>query len=191
MSEEAAAGFVDFLRSSQPMHSHREHRAATIAAVADPVPRWRSVLLAEVITKIEAELDRAWESLLHDIDIDPASPDEAELAWLVANNPADQEWRTVDAALDRLVCPDCRSRLTKGPAACETCGFYQGMRFGAREVDRPHVPPGNEHALRVAAAVARTRGRYSPRARVGYELLLPDLVAGTLPTTRQAQAAKA
>jgi hypothetical protein len=65
------------------------------------------------------------------------------------------------------------------------------MRFGAREVDRPNVPAGNEHAIRVAFAVAHTRGRYSPRARVGYELLLPDLLAGTLPSTDQAQAAKA
>ncbi|MEU4593623.1 hypothetical protein [Micromonospora aurantiaca (nom. illeg.)] len=65
------------------------------------------------------------------------------------------------------------------------------MRFGARERDRPHVPPGNEHALRVATAVTRSRHRYSPRARVGYELVLPDLLAGALPTTPQAQAAKA
>ncbi len=58
-----------------------------------------------------------------------------------------------------------------------------GFRFAAREVDRPGVPPGNEHAIRVASAVARTRDRYSPRARVGYELLLPDLIDGALPST--------
>jgi hypothetical protein len=71
------------------------------------------------------------------------------------------------------------------------CTYYHGMRFGAREVDRPNVPAGNEHAIRVAFAVARTRTRYSPRARVGYELLLPGVLAGALPTTPQAQAAKA
>ncbi len=43
----------------------------------------------------------------------------------------------------------------------------------------------------MASAVTRTRHRYSARARVGYELMLPDLVAGALPTTRQAQAGKA
>ncbi|MGC5053782.1 hypothetical protein ACLQ2S_20265 [Micromonospora sp. DT48] len=43
----------------------------------------------------------------------------------------------------------------------------------------------------VRRALARTRHRYSPRARVGYELLLPELAAGALPTTPQAQAAKA
>ncbi|NUS00717.1 MAG: hypothetical protein HOV67_36320, partial [Kribbellaceae bacterium] len=54
----------------------------------------------------------------------------------------------------------------------------------------PGVPPGNEHAIRVSSAVARTRHRYTPRARAGYELLLPDLLDGVLPTTAQAQRAK-
>ncbi len=44
--------------------------------------------------------------------------------------------------------------------------------------------------IRVSSAVARTRHRYSPRARAGYELLLPDLLDGALPTTAQAQRAK-
>ena len=71
-----------------------------------------------------------------------------------------------------------------------SCDQANGFRFGAREVDRPGVPPGNEHAIRVSSAVARTRHRYSPRARAGYELFLPDLLAGALPTTAQAQHAK-
>ena len=74
---------------------------------------------------------------------------------------------------------------------CGPCDLADGYRFAAREVDRPGVPPGNEHAIRVASAVARTRDRYSPRARVGYELLLPDLIDGALPSTPQAQAFKA
>ena len=84
-----------------------------------------------------------------------------------------------------------RRPLTTGPVDCGRCEYVHGMRFAAREVDRPDVPPGNEHAIRVASAVARTRDRYSPRARAGYELLLPALIAGELPTTPQAQAAKA
>ena len=71
------------------------------------------------------------------------------------------------------------------------CDLADGFRFAASEVDRPAVPPRNEHAIRVASAVARTRDRYSPRARVGYELLLPDLIDGVLPSTPQAQALKA
>jgi hypothetical protein len=58
-------------------------------------------------------------------------------------------------------------------------------------VDRPGVPAGTEHALRVSSAVARTRDRYTPRARCGYELVLPDLLAGALPTTVEAQRGKA
>ncbi|MCZ7418545.1 hypothetical protein O7605_03305 [Verrucosispora sp. WMMA2121] len=152
---------------------------------------WRSALLARVVAEIEAEIRRAWERLLLALEVEPDSAEAVELAWLVAEDPAAYDWRTVDGALDRLSCPTCGSRLAQGPAACETCEFHHRMRFGAREVDRRHVPPGNEHALRVASAVTRTRHRYSARARVGYELTLPDLVAGALPTTRQAQAGKA
>jgi hypothetical protein len=74
---------------------------------------------------------------------------------------------------------------------CARCDQENAYRFAAREIDRPNVPPGNEHALRVASAVARTRHRYSPRARCGYELALPALLAGDLPTTAEAQAGKA
>ncbi|SCL66340.1 hypothetical protein [Micromonospora peucetia] len=156
-----------------------------------PVPAWRSALLGRVVAQIETEIRQAWESLLCDLDVAAGSAGAIELAWLVVDDPAAYGWRTVDGALDQLTCPACGSRLTRGPESCETCEFHHRMRFGAREVDRRHVPPGNEHALRVASAVTRTRHRYSPRARVGYELVLPELVAGALPTTRQAQAGKA
>ncbi|GIJ13081.1 hypothetical protein ACFFMR_22000 [Micromonospora andamanensis] len=152
---------------------------------------WRSALLGRVVAEIETEIRRAWERLAVDLDVDPDSSEAIEVAWLVVDDPAAYDWRTVDGAIDRLSCPACGARLTQGPAACETCEFHHRMRFGAREVDRQHVPPGNEHALRVASAVARTRHRYSARARVGYELVLPELVAGALPTTPQAQAGKA
>ncbi|MEV4481612.1 hypothetical protein [Micromonospora coxensis] len=155
------------------------------------VTGWRSPVLAGIVASIEVELRQSWYRLLADLDVTPGSADEIEVARLVVDDPAGYDWRTVDAALDRLTCPSCGSTLTRGPMSCQTCELHHRMRFGAREVDRPHVPPGNEHGLRVATAVARGRHRYSPRARVGYELVLPDLVAGTLPTTAQAQAAKA
>jgi hypothetical protein len=74
---------------------------------------------------------------------------------------------------------------------CTACAFANGWRYGAIEVDRPNVPPGNEHVIRVASAVARTRHRYLPRVRAGHEVVLPDLLDGKLPTTAQARAAKA
>lgn len=43
----------------------------------------------------------------------------------------------------------------------------------------------------MSSAVARSRDRYTPRASVGYELFLPDVLDGVLPSTPQAQAAKA
>ncbi|MGC4885976.1 hypothetical protein [Micromonospora sp. DT227] len=155
------------------------------------MPVWRSPLLAGTVAGLEREIRGAWELLMRELDVAPGSPEETELAWLVVDDPAAYDWRTVDGALDRLTCPACGARLTGGPVTCEQCEFHHRMRFGAREADRPHVTPGNEHAVRVATAVVRARERYSPRARVGYELALPELVAGALPTTPQAQAAKA
>jgi hypothetical protein len=136
-------------------------------------------------------LDAAWQETLVDFDIAPGAADETDLAWTVVDHPAEHDWRVVDAAMARLICSLCQSPLTTEPTACERCALFHGMRFGAREIDRPGVPPGNEHAIRVASAVARTRARYSPRARVGYELLLPDLLAGALPSIVEAQRAKA
>ncbi|MEV5630540.1 hypothetical protein [Micromonospora tulbaghiae] len=157
----------------------------------DELRPWRSPALAAAVARLEGEIRDAWERLRGELDVVPGSPEECELAWLVVDDPGAYDWRTVDGAVDRLTCPACRERLTAGPITCEMCEFRHRMRFGAREQDRPHVPRGNEHALRVATAVTRSRHRYSPRARVGYELVLPDLLAGALPTTAQAQAAKA
>ncbi|MFI7247495.1 hypothetical protein [Micromonospora chalcea] len=152
---------------------------------------WRSPELAAAVIRLEGEIRDAWAQLRGELDVAAGSPEECELAWLVVDDPGAYDWRAVDGAVDRLTCPDCGARLTAGPVTCASCEFRHRMRFGARERDRPHVPPGNEHALRVATAVTRSRHRNSPRARVGYELVLPDLLAGVLPTTAQAQAAKA
>jgi hypothetical protein len=162
-----------------------------IGGVTDLNRVWRSPELAYTVEKIEAELDEAWAGLLGGQNIAVGSAEETALAWLVVDNPAEHDWRVVDAAIVRLPCTECGAGLTQGSPTCHLCTYYHGVRFAAREVDRPDVPPGNEHALRVAYAVARTRTRYPPRARVGHELALPDLVAGKLPTTEQAQAGKA
>jgi ribosomal protein L40E len=159
--------------------------------VADTVRAWRSASLAQTNAEIEAEIDRAWARLLGELDVAAGSPDEESLSWLVADNPAEHDWRIVDAALDRLTCRECASTLTRGPVDCQRCTHYHGMRFGAQEADRPNVPAGNEHAIRVSFAVARSGTRYPLSARVRYELALPALVSGAMPTTRQAQAAKA
>jgi hypothetical protein len=156
-----------------------------------PPHRWRSEAVARAVAEIEIGIDEAWRGLLDQRAVQQGSPEEAQLAWLVADHPADHGWRVVDAALDRLWCRDCGCGLTTGPVTCRTCTHYHGTRFVAREFDRPHVRAGNDHALRVAWAVARARMRYSAHARVGYELILPDLLAGTAPTIAQAQAARA
>ncbi|MGI5128551.1 hypothetical protein ACQEVB_17205 [Pseudonocardia sp. CA-107938] len=147
---------------------------------------WRSERLAAAVARIEAELDSAWAELRAEL---PGT--DAELADLVLQDTSEHPWRLVDAALARSTCTACGGQLGAGPRGCAPCDLADGFRFAAVEVDRPGVPRGNEHAIRVSSAVARTRDRYTPRARVGYELLLPDLVDGALPTTPEAQAVKA
>ncbi|OXM68257.1 hypothetical protein CF165_14025 [Amycolatopsis vastitatis] len=146
---------------------------------------------AVALDEIEAGIEAAWQAFQAGFDVVAGSSDETSLAEAVLLDPSEFEWRVVDGALNRLTCQDCHSTLGAGPVGCHRCDQANGYRFAAKEIDRPHVPPGNEHALRVASAVARTRHRYSPQARCGYELALPSLLDGDLPTTAEAQASKA
>jgi hypothetical protein len=146
---------------------------------------------AAALEEIEAGIESAWQAFRAGFAVECGGAEETLLAEAVLQDPSEFEWRVVDAAMKRLTCEDCRSALGAGQVGCARCDQANSYRFAAREIDRPNVPPGNEHALRVASAVARTRHRYSPRARCGYELALPILLAGGMPTTAEAQAGKA
>jgi hypothetical protein len=146
---------------------------------------------AAALAEIEAGIEAAWQRFRATFDVVAGSEDETSLAEVVLQDPSEFEWRVVDGALNRLTCQECHSTLGAGPLGCHRCDQANGYRFAAKEIDRPHVPPGNEHALRVSSAVARTRHRYTPRARCGYELNLPGLLDGDMPTTAGAQAFKA
>ncbi|ONI69471.1 hypothetical protein BWI15_23120 [Kribbella sp. ALI-6-A] len=145
-------------------------------------PRFRAA-----VAEVEQSIDAAWRHFR----ADAGTTDDHTLAEVVLQDPAEFDWRVVDGALKQLRCPDCGEQLGAGPLDCHRCELANGYRFAARETDRTAVAAGNEHAIRVASAVARTRHRYTERARCGYELLLPDLLAGALPTTAQAQRFKA
>ncbi|MEU4193852.1 hypothetical protein AB0E69_18275 [Kribbella sp. NPDC026611] len=144
----------------------------------------------DALRQVEDSIDDAWDRFCGESGVTPGTPEATELAELVLQDTSEFGWRVVDGALKQLTCEDCGKSLGAGDAGCASCDRANGFRFAAQEVDRPQVPPGNEHALRVSSAVARTRNRYSPRARAGYELLLPDLLDGALPTTPQAQRMK-
>ncbi|WP_340681623.1 hypothetical protein LCL61_23065 [Amycolatopsis coloradensis] len=146
---------------------------------------------AEALATIQASIDAVWLELLAEYGVTAGTVDEIDLAETVLADPSSFEWRVVDAALVRLRCAECGSELGSGPSGCEPCDQANAFRFAAIEVDRPATPPGTEHGLRVASAVARTRHRYPPRVRCGYELGLPDLLDGRLPGTPQAQALRA
>jgi hypothetical protein len=147
--------------------------------------------LIAALRQVDHSIDEAWRQLCAESGITAGTADARELAEVVLQDTSEFDWRVVDGALKQLTCPDCGSGLSAGPAGCASCDQANGFRFAARETDRAGVPPGNEHAIRVSSAVARTRHRYSPRARAGYELYLPDLLEGALPTIPQAQRLKA
>ncbi|MFI5692532.1 hypothetical protein ACIA58_11880 [Kribbella sp. NPDC051586] len=142
------------------------------------------------LAQIEDSIDAAWDSFCAGSGVGRGTAEARELAEVVLQDTSEFDWRVVDGALNQLTCPDCGSTLGAGDEGCASCDRANGFRFAAQETDRPGVPPGNEHAIRVSSAVARTRNRYTPRARAGYELLLPDLLSGVLPATAQAQRLK-
>ncbi|MEZ0071758.1 hypothetical protein ABH927_001093 [Planotetraspora sp. GP83] len=113
--------------------------------------------------------------------------DERGIAAMIAEEPDRHDWRVVDAALDRLTCEGCGNRLGRGPAGCARCDLAHGFRFSAVETDRPGVPPGNEHAIRVNVAVVRRPYGISAPELLARRMLLPALLVGFLPTTEEAQ----
>ncbi len=106
---------------------------------------------------------------------------------MVADEPDRHDWRVVDAAMDRLLCPDCGDRLSRGPADCGACNLAHGFRYAAIETDRPGVPAGNEHAIRVNVSVVRRPQITSEDELLARRLVLPALLVGFLPTTEEAQ----
>ena len=172
-----------FERVNAVVHSPMSRYCPGMRRVEDP--RFVAALRA-----VEESIDAAWTTFCAQSQVDLGTAEARELAEVVLQDTSEFDWRVVDGALEQLSCPDCGCPLGSGDTGCTPCDQANGFRFAAREVDRPGVPPGNEHAIRVSSAVARTRHRYSPRARAGYELLLPDLLAGALPTTAEAQRAK-
>jgi hypothetical protein len=113
--------------------------------------------------------------------------EETALAEMVVDEPHRHDWRVVDAALDRLVCPDCGDRLSRGPVGCPACALAHGFRYAAIETDRPGVSPGNEHGVRVNVSVVRRPHGTSADELLARRMLLPFLLVGFLPSTKDAQ----
>ena len=135
---------------------------------------------------VDSILEDEWSSFLHQWGA--SDPQEAAaLAEMVAAEPDRHDWRVVDAALDRLICPECGARLSRGPVGCSACGLAHGFRYAAIETDRPGVPPGNEHAIRVNVSVVRRPQVTSENEVLARRLGLPLLLVGLLPTIEEAQ----
>ncbi len=137
----------------------------------------------DALAEVERSIDAAWEAerLAH-----PDEDDETTANRVLAD-PSAHPWRLVDAALARLSCPDCGSELGAG-RGCASCDLADGFRFAAREPDRPDVPPGHEHAIRVSTAVLRAPDRYPAWAVEANRIYLPLFLAGEMPTRRAQEA---
>ncbi|MES4909246.1 MULTISPECIES: hypothetical protein [unclassified Streptomyces] len=135
---------------------------------------------------VDSILEDEWSAFLHQWGA--SDPQEAAaLAEMVAAEPDRHDWRVVDAALDRLVCPECGDRLSRGPVGCSACDLAHGFRYAAIETDRPGAPPGNEHAIRVNVSVVRRPQVTSENEVLARRLGLPLLLVGLLPTIEEAQ----
>lgn len=134
---------------------------------------------------VDGIVEDEWADFLRRWDV--GQDQEAALAEMVVAEPDRHDWRVVDAALDRLDCADCGDRLGRGPVGCFACDQAHGFRYAAIETDRPGVPSGNEHAVRVNVSVLRRPHVTSPNELLARRLLLPLLLVGVLPTTEDAQ----
>ncbi|HEX6682708.1 MAG TPA: hypothetical protein VF062_07935 [Candidatus Limnocylindrales bacterium] len=147
---------------------------------------------ARCLALVDAVVQDGWRAYVQREFPGASEADEREIAGMVVQEPQRHEWRVYDAACDLLECPECGGRLGRGPVGCHPCGLADGNRYAAIEVDRPGVPPGNEHALRVNVAVVRCRAHaLSAPELLGRRALLPMLIAGGLPATAEAQRASA
>ncbi|MGW6540533.1 hypothetical protein ACWGBV_03465 [Streptomyces sp. NPDC055051] len=139
--------------------------------------------------KADVIVDGAWQEFARDMGGPRGLTATETESWarLVVEDLAAYGWRVVDAAFDRISCTTCGHALSRGPAHCAECAEAHGYRYGAVEADRPGVPPGNEHAIRVnVSAVRRPQGLSGPEL-TARRLVLPYLLIGRLPTTAQAQ----
>ncbi|MGW2180346.1 hypothetical protein ACWCXX_20015 [Streptomyces sp. NPDC001732] len=134
---------------------------------------------------VDGIVEEEWRSALRGWGV--GEDDETAVAELVVDEPDRHDWRVVDAALDRLTCPDCGDRLSRGPVGCPACDLAHGFRYAAVETDRPGVPPGNEHAVRVNVSVVRRPGTTSANEVLVRRLVLPFLLVGLTPTVEEAQ----
>ncbi|MGS2641237.1 hypothetical protein [Streptosporangium sp. G12] len=132
-------------------------------------------------------VEDTWREFLR-VEIGPVSPgEEKTIGEMVADEPDRHDWRVVDAALDRMVCPRCHGVLSRGPVGCGPCDLAHGFRYVAIETDRPGVPRLNEHAVRVNVSVLRRPHAVSGPELLARRLFLPMLLVGVLPRTQGAQ----
>ncbi|MDG4824140.1 hypothetical protein O7635_20000 [Asanoa sp. WMMD1127] len=150
----------------------------------------RAPSCATCLRWLDDDLRVAWRAARREYGV--ADADVPAFAATVVADPRGVDWRVYDAALGLSPCLSCGAAggLGAGPESCLDCTAAHDWRWLAAETDRPGVPPGNEHAIRVATAVARIPHRFPAHMVPRYAAFLPMLIAGTLPAGGDARAAQ-
>jgi hypothetical protein len=130
-----------------------------------------------------------WEALLSHEGIAPGGTDEVALARRVLAEEARYPWTIVDCAMRLVACEECGGERGGGPPDCPACETAFRNLFA---YDFEALPAGkmsyNEHALRVTRWVLRYPARYSAHVVSSRREVMPLLLTGGLPSTREAQA---
>lgn len=128
-----------------------------------------------------------WLVLLADEQIEPSSADETLLAQVVVAELLQHSWTVVDVAMTLVHCTAWGSELGGGPVDCGECtmAFRNVWADDVAASQQGHMT-GNEHALRVGRWVLRYPHRHSQHAVAAWQLSMPRLLTGWLPTTQQA-----
>lgn len=141
---------------------------------------------------IERHWRADWAALLAQEKVAAGSDDEKLLAAVVFAEIEIQPWTLVDSALTLLRCPHCGAELGGGTNECAECEFAFGNLWWHDQLaGRQGVMTMNEHALRVGRYVLRHRHRHSREIVIAWSLSMPRVLAGWLPSTAEAQRAKA
>jgi hypothetical protein len=129
-----------------------------------------------------------WRALLDAERVQAGTDEERELAGRVLSDEVGRHpWTCTDWALWLLRCANCGGQLGSGDPGCVACAAADAARWAWDHQALPDAMTPNEHALRVAVAGLRAPHRHRNTVVAGWQLALPFLFVGEVPTTRQAQ----
>jgi hypothetical protein len=123
-----------------------------------------------------------WAALLEMEQIEGGTPDETLLAQVVIEESEQHPFTVVDMAMSLLTCGTCGNELGSYYKDCGECG----MAFGSSLLSE-HGATANEHALHIGRWVLRHKHQHSKDSITGWQMTMPRILTGWLPSTADAQ----